>query len=145
MKRETPRTDATGCDDKTKPAAQKESPKPLRIAGLGDDVRPHAKDRDSRGGWTRTHRRNIFRAKTLRNSVKSSGAKSGALAASTRETEGNTGQSESTHDVRLRRLIAAWSQLPEHIKLAVEALCLQPVFCDIRLNEIAGKERLGEP
>jgi hypothetical protein len=66
----------------------------------------------------------------LRRSAKSIGAKCGALAASTGENEGNNDQSESTHDVRLRRLIAVWPQLPEHIKLAVEALCFQTEFRD---------------
>jgi hypothetical protein len=61
--RETPRTGATGCDARTKPAAQRESPNPLRVADLGDVVRGDATHRDSSGGGTRTHRRNIVRAK----------------------------------------------------------------------------------
>ena len=52
--RETRRSDAKGCDDRTKLAAQKESPKPLQIADLGDSVRCNATDRKSSGGGIRT-------------------------------------------------------------------------------------------
>ncbi len=35
------------------------------------------------------------------------------------------------HDVaRVGRIIEAWPSLPDHIKLVVEALCIQPVSCD---------------
>jgi|GEM_PF-1811556 len=52
--RETVRRGATGGDEGAKSPAQEESPKPLAIAVLGDDVRPAATDRDSSGGGTRT-------------------------------------------------------------------------------------------
>ena len=58
--RETPRSDAKGCDDRTKPAAQTESPKPLQIADLGDDVRSDAKENESRPGRTRTRDQGIM-------------------------------------------------------------------------------------
>ena len=66
----------------------------------------------------------------LQKSAKAIGAKCGALVASSGECEADDGQNESIHDIRLRRLIAAWPQLPEHIRMAVEALCFQPAFWD---------------
>jgi hypothetical protein len=66
----------------------------------------------------------------LQNSAKSIGAKCGALIASSGECDADDGQNESIHDIRLHRLIAAWPQLPEHIRMAVEALCFQPAFSD---------------
>ncbi len=32
----------------------------------------------------------------------------------------------SLHDPRLQQLIAAWDQMPEHVKLTIEALCRMP-------------------
>ena len=58
--RETRRTDARACDDRTMPAAQKKSPKPLQIADLGDDVRRDAKENESRPGRTRTRDQGIM-------------------------------------------------------------------------------------
>ncbi len=52
--RESGQSGARGCDDETNPTAQKKTPKPLQIADLSDDLRPHAKDRESSGGGTRT-------------------------------------------------------------------------------------------
>ncbi len=52
--RETRQSGARGCDDTTNTAAQKKTPKSLRVADLGDDMRPRAKDRESSGGGTRT-------------------------------------------------------------------------------------------
>ena len=49
--RETRRQGALASDGKTKPTAQKESPKPLRIADLSDDER---RDATNSGGGTRT-------------------------------------------------------------------------------------------
>jgi hypothetical protein len=31
---------------------------------------------------------------------------------------------------RFAQIAEVWPHLPEHIRLAVEVLCLQPVFCD---------------
>lgn len=36
----------------------------------------------------------------------------------------------SLNDPRLSRIAAVWSQLPESVRDAVEAICLQPAFCD---------------
>jgi len=47
-----------------------------------------------------------------------------------RQRVDDSGCHELTADSRLGRLIAVWPQLPEHIRLAVDALCLQPVFWD---------------
>jgi len=52
--REPRNTGATRCDERTKPAAQRESSKPLRVADLGDDVRRNATQCTSSGGGTRT-------------------------------------------------------------------------------------------
>jgi len=52
--RETRRSDAKGCDNRTKLAAQKKTPKPLRVADLGDDVRPDANGGGSAPSRTRT-------------------------------------------------------------------------------------------
>jgi len=52
--RERRRRDATGCDDRTKPALQQTSPKSLHIADLSDDVRRDAKENESRPGGIRT-------------------------------------------------------------------------------------------
>ena len=51
---ESGQADATGCDDAGEHPAQKESPKPLAIADLGDDVQIGAMSCDSSGGGTRT-------------------------------------------------------------------------------------------
>ena len=45
---------AKRCEERTKPAAQKKSPKPLQIADLGDGVRVDASSDTSSGGGTRT-------------------------------------------------------------------------------------------
>ena len=45
---------ATGCDEGTKPTAQKKTPKPLQLAHLGDDVRSDAKRNENRPGEIRT-------------------------------------------------------------------------------------------
>ena len=40
-------------------------------------------------------------------------------------------QDSDEHEMALiGRIIEVWPSLPEHIKLAVEALCLQPVCCE---------------
>ena len=52
--RETLRSVATGCDERTKPAVQRESSKPLRVADLGDDVRRDATGSESTPGRIRT-------------------------------------------------------------------------------------------
>ena len=52
--REMGRQRATACDGRTEREAQRESPKPLEIADLGDDVRPAATGCESSGGGTRT-------------------------------------------------------------------------------------------
>ena len=52
--RETLRSAATPCDQPTSPAAQKNSPKPLRVADLDDAVRVPATARESSGGGIRT-------------------------------------------------------------------------------------------
>ena len=46
---------ATRCDERTKPPAQEESPKPLQIKDLGDDVRRDAKDSESAPCRNRTY------------------------------------------------------------------------------------------
>ena len=52
--RETLRSAATPCHQPTSPAAQKNSPKPLRVADLDDAVRVPATSRESSGGGIRT-------------------------------------------------------------------------------------------
>mgnify|MGYP002528190765 CR=1 FL=1 len=52
--RESRQSGARGCDAATNPTSQKKTPKPLRVADLGDDMRPDAKDCESSGGGTRT-------------------------------------------------------------------------------------------
>ena len=52
--RETQRSHATRGDDRTKPSAQQESPKPLQIADLGDVLLPDAMGCESRRGGIRT-------------------------------------------------------------------------------------------
>ena len=59
LARETRRPAASGCDDRTTPSRQKESPKPLQIADLGEDVRRDASKRESRPGRTRTRDKGI--------------------------------------------------------------------------------------
>jgi hypothetical protein len=56
--RKTRRTDASECEDRTKPTAQKELPKPLQIADIGDCVRLDAKKCPSSGGGIRTTHEN---------------------------------------------------------------------------------------
>ena len=52
--RETGRMDAIACDEAAERKAQRESPKPLAIADLGDDVRGDASDSESAPSRTRT-------------------------------------------------------------------------------------------
>ena len=52
--REIQRTDATVCEEAAESAAQRESPKPLAIADLDDDVRRDATDDESTPGRIRT-------------------------------------------------------------------------------------------
>ena len=52
--RETGRTGATACDEGAEPEAQRESPKPLAIADLSDDVRGDATESESAPSRTRT-------------------------------------------------------------------------------------------
>ena len=52
--RETGRTDARPCDGQQKREAQKETPKPLQIADLSDDVRGDANESESAPRRTRT-------------------------------------------------------------------------------------------
>ena len=52
--RETGPGRAKGCDGQTGTSAQKKTPKPLRVADLGDGVREDATNRESSGGGTRT-------------------------------------------------------------------------------------------
>ena len=47
--------DAKRCDERTKPPAQEELPKPLQIKDLGDDVRRDAKDSESAPCRNRTY------------------------------------------------------------------------------------------
>jgi hypothetical protein len=54
MARETGRTDAKGCETLSNAKTQSESPKPLQIADLGDDVRCDARGNESRPGKPRT-------------------------------------------------------------------------------------------
>ena len=53
--RETTRTNATESDERTRPVAQRESPKPLQIADLGDDVRSDAMENESAPSRTRKY------------------------------------------------------------------------------------------
>lgn len=52
--REVSRTDAIGCEAQNTSPAQKKSPKPLQLAGLGDPVRVDANASDSAPTWNRT-------------------------------------------------------------------------------------------
>ena len=52
--RETRRAAAKGCEGESEGNARKKSPKPLRVADLGDDLRCDATNRESSGEGTRT-------------------------------------------------------------------------------------------
>ncbi len=52
--RETPRLAATGCEQEGESSLQDKSPKPILVAGLGDDAPPGAAPCVSSGGGTRT-------------------------------------------------------------------------------------------
>ena len=42
----------------------------------------------------------------------------------------NDRQPVTAIDARLARICDSWPTLPEHVRMAVEALCLQPAFCE---------------
>lgn len=46
-----------------------------------------------------------------------------------------------TDDPRLNRIALVWADLPEHIKMAVEALCLQPASCDDQLGTLRPRDQ----
>jgi hypothetical protein len=52
-----------------------------------------------------------------------------AAAAHGQRAAGTT-RHDMTLQERFEQIAEVWPQLPEHIRLAVEALCLQPAFCD---------------
>ena len=52
--------DARGCDGHSVPSTKAKSPKPLRVADLGDDVRHNTRENQSRPGRTRTADKGIM-------------------------------------------------------------------------------------
>ena len=111
------RSAATPCDQPTSPAAQKNSPKPLRVADLDDAVRVPATSRESRGGGTRTpDTRIMIPLATSENSGKQVGFQNSAAAGAAVETPA------APFDRDLLSVIETWADLPRAVKAGIVAM-----------------------
>ena len=116
-RRETLRSAATPCHQPTSPAAQKNSPKPLRVADLDDAVRVPATARESSGGGIRTPDTRIMIPLTTRKTPgKTAYPDNCAAPDAAHET------AAAALDVDLQSVIEHWPNLPPAVKAGIVAM-----------------------
>ena len=115
--RETLRSAATPCHQPTSPAAQENSPKPLRVADLDDAVRVPATARESSGGGIRTPDTRIMIPLTTRKTPgKTAYPDNCAAPDAAHET------AAAALDVDLQSVIEHWPNLPPAVKAGIVAM-----------------------
>jgi len=115
--RETQQSGATSCDKGTTVVAQTESPKPLRVADLGDGVRVDAKGNESTPSRIRTCDLRIRSPRvTPENPEENAHSREGAAQGAA------VGAANTPNDPDLRAIIERWADLPDAVKAGIVAM-----------------------